>query len=1026
LDKGAVTSPLVDRLEGATIMFPQLRFTLTSSLLAVICASPLAAQTPGQGPLKSVTIRVKEGTTLAFDVSPDERSIVFDLLGQLWLIPAAGGTARPITDAVRDTAEDLDPSFSPDGRHVVFRAERNGRTGLWLLDLNSKVPRQLTQLPDPTGYEGNASWSPDGRTIAFARAVPDFANRRLLSDLMLLDVASGTTRTLSIAGIPNPQLRDPVWVQGGQKIAFVARNARSKVGGQIWLVAASGGQASALTANSVQALAPTITPDGRRMAYFAPDSAGRMQVWVQQITTGYKAVGHPVQVTKHTDVTTTRIRWVRDGSALFYSADGRLWKVAASGGDATEIRFTAELSLPRPRSALAPARFPEPGHQEPARGFMGLALSPDGRRIGVLALGKLWIIPVGGSPRAVADVPLEATSLAWSPDGIEVAWSAGVRDQEDLFATNLATGATRRVTALPGREAYPAYSPDGRHLAFVHAQNEGTLRVVDAGSSNVADTTQTRNLGSIGLSWTSPPQWSPESDGLLVSGEATPEQPGHATFVTLSGQRQPVTHFPDAPIFLQWTAKHTIVFVRHDRLWQAPFNHTGMQSDPQPIGNAAALYASSSRDGTLLFVSEGGLRLRSPDGAEQSVGWPISYTVPKAEPMLIRNVRIVDGTGAPKTAPSDILIDGGRIVRIAPAGSLSSNGVSTLEAAGRVVIPGLMDLHAHTYRPDLLPGFLYFGVTTLRDQGSSIAPLVAYADAIAAGALPGPRVGYGGFQFYSDWAFDEEQGRGIEPEADPGHIGRAVALAQAFGAQHIKTRTFRRWDINAHMITEAHRRGMRTTGHCAHLLPLVAAGMDAKEHIGLCESRGDTYLYDDLIQTFRAADIKVVPTIAYFDLAIRLNERPALLEEDAELAPFLPARDHFNWMLKLSAAERQQWARNAQHAREATAKLWRAGVTLGTGTDIWQIPIGVHMELEQLVAAGLTPAQAIRAGTGGAARILGADKDLGTIEIGKWADLVLLDADPLADIRNTRKIWQVVHNGRLVDRPSILKAVRPR
>jgi imidazolonepropionase-like amidohydrolase len=292
--------------------------------------------------------------------------------------------------------------------------------------------------------------------------------------------------------------------------------------------------------------------------------------------------------------------------------------------------------------------------------------------------------------------------------------------------------------------------------------------------------------------------------------------------------------------------------------------------------------------------------------------------------------------------------------------------------------------------------------------------------------LPGPRVGYGGFQFYSDWPFDEEQGRGIEPEADPGHIGRAVALAEAFGAQHIKTRTFRRWDLNARMIAEAHRRGMRATGHCSHLLPLVAAGMDAKEHIGLCEARGNTYMYDDLIQLFRAADIGVVPTIAYFDLAVRLNAQPALLDEDAELAPFLPARDNFGWMLGLSAAAREQWVQEAQRAREVTARLWRAGVTLGTGTDIWQIPIGVHMELEQLVAAGLTPVQAIHAGTGAAARILGADKDLGTIEVGKWADLVVLDADPLADIRNTRRIWQVVHYGHLVDRPGILQVVRPR
>jgi hypothetical protein len=337
-----------------------------------------------------------------------------------------------------------------------------------------------------------------------------------------------------------------------------------------------------------------------------------------------------------------------------------------------------------------------------------------------------------------------------------------------------------------------------------------------------------------------------------------------------------------------------------------------------------------------------------------------------------------------------------------------------------------MDLHAHTYRPDLLPGFLYFGITTVRDQGSSMAPLVSYADDIAAGVLPGPRVAYGGFQFYSDWGFDEEQGRGIEPEADPDHIKRAVDLAQAFGAQHIKTRTFRRWDINARMIAEAHRRGMRATGHCSQQLPLVAAGMDAKEHTGLCEERGDTFVYDDLVQLFRVAGIGVVPTIVYRDFAVRLNENPRLIDDDAELAPFMPAKENFDWMLKLNTAAREHWAEETKQSREATAKFARGGVNIGTGTDIWQIPTGVHMELEQLVAAGLTPGEAIRAGTGSAARILGADKDLGTVEVGKWADLILLDADPLVDIRNTRRIWQVVHYGRLVDRPAILKSMKPR
>ena len=994
------------------------------SILASICLSPLSAQTSTRRPTETISIRVSEGTTLGFDISPDGRLIVMDLLGQLWLVPAGGGTARPLTNAVRDAAEDLDPSFSPDGRRLVFRGERNGRTGLWLLNLDGGGPRQLTQLSNPDGYDGNAAWAPDGRTIAFTRTIPpDSSNNSGRIKLVLLDVDSGVTRDLSITGLRDPFVSDPSWVNGGKEIVFVTRMPQTTRGGRVWIVSAKGGQAKPVTEDSVQALFPTFSSDGRFMAYFAPDMDGRMQAWKQEVSPTNTDAHSPIRMTNHADVTPTRIRWF--GDSLLYSADGHLWRVAASGGPPVEIGFTASLSITRQKGALPSARFPEPGRQQPARGFMGLALSPEGRRIAILALGKLWLVPLNGTPYAVTKVPFEASSLAWSPDGTEVAWSAGVADQEDVFATNLKTGSTRRVTALPGREAYAAYSPDGRYLSFVHAQGEGVLRVIDNHSSTVTNVEQTRSLGPIGLNWTSPPQWSPESDGLLVSGEARVNQPATATFVPLSGERKTLTRFPDAPIFLRWTRQNSIVFVRHDRLWQARFDRTGMLAEPQAIGRSAALYLSSADDGTLLFVSDGGLRLRSRDGNEQSLGWPISYTPPVAARTLIRNVRIIDGTGAPITGPREILVENGRIKRIAVSGSLSRTGAQVIDGGGRTLIPGLIDLHAHTYRPDLLPGFVYFGVTTIRDQGSAMAPLVAYADAIAAGSLPGPRVAYGGFQFYSDWPFDEEQGRGIEPEADADHIKRAVALAQSFGAQHIKTRTFRRWDINARMISEAHRRGMRATGHCSHLLPLIAAGMDAKEHIGLCEPRGDTYVYDDLIQLFRAAGIGVVPTITYLDFAIRVNERPALLDDDAELMPFVPARDNFDWMINLKAAARKEWIQKAAQARETTLKLSRAGVTIGTGTDIWQIPTGVHMELEQLVAAGLTPMEAIRAATGGAAQILGAGKELGTIEIGKWADLVFLDADPLSDIRNTRRIWNVMHNGQLIDRSAIVKTIQP-
>ena len=180
----------------------------------------------------------------------------------------------------------------------------------------------------------------------------------------------------------------------------------------------------------------------------------------------------PRRLTSHADVSPTRVRWSADGRELLYSADGRFWRIPAAGGKATEIPFAAHLAFERPRRLLPQARFPEPGKPDTVRGFSGLALSPDGRSIGMIALGKLWVMPVGGTPREVAELPRTARHLAWSADGARMAWSAGRPGEEDLFATSISAGTTSRLTALPGREVFPAWSPDGRQLSFVHAQRE--------------------------------------------------------------------------------------------------------------------------------------------------------------------------------------------------------------------------------------------------------------------------------------------------------------------------------------------------------------------------------------------------------------------------------------------------------------------------------------------------------------------------------------------------------------------------
>jgi hypothetical protein len=394
------------------------------------------------------------------------------------------------------------------------------------------------------------------------------------------------------------------------------------------------------------------------------------------------------------------------------------------------------------------------------------------------------------------------------------------------------------------------------------------------------------------------------------------------------------------------------------------------------------------------------------------LGWPVRYTIPMPAPLLIRNVRVIDGTGTPASAPRDVLIERGRIIRVSPSGTVRvTSDTRVLDAGGRTAMPGLIDLHSHHRTPAQLRGLLAYGVTTLRNVGCD-APA---ADAVASGDWLGPRVVAANLQVETDWPFTRGGCAGTSPESDPQQIARVARMIPGVGSAFVKLHSNSGWAQQMRVVDAAHTRGVRITGHCAYPLALVAAGIDSKEHLGWqCTMHDVGTWYDDLIQLYRAADVPVVPTLALFLTSDR--QRGARVPVPAELASLFGELERTQIAQSLNF--RSQTAANTLdlgHAMDAAGRLHRAGVRLGVGTD-FERPDGLQYELEALVEASLPPLAAIKAATWDAARIMGAEREIGRIAEGLLGDLVIVDDDPGADIRNARRVWQVVQGGVVVDR----------
>jgi len=797
---------------------------------------------------------------------------------------------------------------------------------------------------------------------------------------------------------------------------------------------------------------PTPSPDGTKIAFVRRERT-RSKLYVKDLASGverkvFDTLDQDVQETWAVTGLYPNMAWTPDNKSIVFWAGGKIRRVDADGGNGAVIPFRVSDSRGlidplHPKIAVSPDHFT-------ASMTRFAAVSPDGKQVVFESLGKLYVKPMGaGEPKRLTkgDEGFELFPT-WSRDGKTIAYVAWTdAGLGHIRAIAAAGGAPRDVTRDPGHYGHLAFSPDGKTIAFEKrggggltspswAENPGVYRVAAAGGTpvRVAKGAEAPQFGASNERLFM--QVSEKGKLSLVSTDLN----GEARRVHATGDL--VADYavsPDEQFFAFRQNAEVSVMPLMPGPQEVPVD---LKGGPMPVTKASAGgadYLNWSNGGAELHWSDGPTLFTAaasalfpsapaPEGAPKflppTTGVSLAHEVTADRPsgtVALTGARIVTMASADGGVIDDgvIVVHDNRIAAVGRRGEVAiPAGAKTIDMAGKTIIPGLIDAHAHGPEGDdeVVPQQnwslivnLALGTTTVHNPSSRASEIFVASEMQRAGVIIGPRTFSTGEPIYG------AKSRGYAQIDSFDDALAAVRRLKADGGHSIKNYNQPRREQRQQVMEASRREGMQVVAEGGSLfnfdMTLIADGVATVEH-----NLPLSTFYEDVLSYFSQSKTNYTPT-----LVVTFGGPAA--------DPYWRSHtDVFNQpILKRHIPPTELAANNARRviapegdyvdddsAREAR-KLAQRGVLVSIGAHGQADGIGSHWELWSFVRGGMSPMEALRAGTIVPAKSLGMDADIGSLEVGKLADLVVLDADPTADIRNSEKVYRVMLGGRMYD-----------